>query len=737
MSRKRSRWSHGALGSGRAPLLARKESSFRLQRLGRRDRPVGELPSVGTRVLVLAGIAAVIFGILIFRLWFLQILSGEQYVAAANENRLRSIKLEARRGLIKDRNGKVLVTNAPSLIVGIRPMDVPDDELAPVIVELGDILNMPPGEVLGKAMRSMEVPVDRLAELVGEVAGSSSEEAADVLAEVVPSVYVAPKERPDAAAAIAETLGLPEQEVEKLLEEAVSKRSGYAYDLAVIKEGVSERKAIELRELAPSLPGVEVRKGFVRDYPEGTLAAHLLGSVGEITAEQLDEDHWRKRRGGDVIGQGGVEYTYDEWLRGTDGTAKVEVDSFGRPKETVPGGELPQTGNSLVLTIDAKIQKATEKALITGLQIAHNDQFWSANGGAAVVMDASNGEIVAMASYPTFDPGVWTDGISKAEKKQYFSESANRPFFDRAIQAGYPAASTFKVVDAIAGLETGIISPHTSFLCEGDFELKGLTWKCWVHPVGHGRLDLTQAIAQSCDVYFYQVGRIFFSRKGTELADWAHRLGLGQATGIDLPGEIDGLVPTPEWRKEHFKDSPDPTDTIWKPGNSVNLAIGQGDLQATPLQIAVTYAAIANGGYLVTPHVGLKVEDAAGETVQKLRAPEPRKIGAASQTIEVVQNALRYAAASSTGTSVGVFGSYPVSVCGKTGTAEVFGKDDYAWYASYAPQEPGTDGKQYVVVLMIEEGGHGGSTAAPAVRRIYDAIFDIESGDVVNSGPTD
>lgn len=736
MSRRRGRWQHGEGLRTSSPLLARKDSAFRLQRLGRRDRPVTELPSVGRRVVILAGVAVLVFSVLLFRLWFLQILSGQQYVAAANDNRLRSVKLEARRGLILDREGKVLVTNKPSLVVGIRPMDVPEDDLAGVIVELSGVLRMPPGEVLARALRSMEIPIDRLADLVAEVARGSGEDTGSVLRAVLPSVYVADEERADVAAQLSQTLGVPESKVAGWVEKAVNKRTGYAYDLAIIKKGISKRLAIDLRERAPSLPGVEVRKGFERGYPEGTLAAHILGTVGQITAEQLQEDTWRRRRSGDVIGQGGVEYTYDEWLRGIDGSAKVEVDSLGRPKKTVPGGELPQNGDSLVLTIDQRIQKAAERALVRGIEQAHRDQFWSANGAAAVVMDAANGEIIAMASYPTFEPGVWSGGISDEEHDRYFTEAANKPFFDRAIQAGYPPASTFKVVDALAALESGVITPYTTFPCEGDFTTHGLTFKCWVYPDGHGRLDLTGAIAQSCDVYFYNIGLAFYGRKGTELADWSGRLGLGKKTGVDLPGESEGLVPTPEWRRKHFADSSDPTDVLWKPGNSVNLSIGQGDLSATPLQMAVTYAAIANGGSIVTPHAGLRIVDASGETVQRLRTPEPRRSGVSQQSIKVVQAALRQAAASPVGTSVGVFGNYPVAVCGKTGTAEVFGKDDYAWYAGYAPQEPADGERQYVVVVLIEEGGHGGSTAAPTARLIYDALFDLESGEF-SGAPTD
>ena len=221
-------------------------------------------------------------------------------------------------------------------------------------------------------------------------------------------------------------------------------------------------------------------------------------------------------------------------------------------------------------------------------------------------------------------------------------------------------------------------------------------------------------------MYFYNVGYDFYLRKGTELEDWAMRLGLGHRTGIDIPGEQAGLVPTPEWLKKTGQTA---IDKIWKPGNSINLAIGQGNLLATPLQAAVTYAAIANGGYVVTPHLGAKVLDPAGKLVQRLPYPRPRKLPVSGQTIAVIQNALRLAASSPVGTSSSVFGGYPVPVAGKTGTAQVFGQADYAWYCSYAP----ANDPKYVVVVMIQQGGHGGTSAAPAAKMIYNALFHVKT----------
>jgi penicillin-binding protein 2 len=346
------------------------------------------------------------------------------------------------------------------------------------------------------------------------------------------------------------------------------------------------------------------------------------------------------------------------------------------------------------------------------------------------VLDAHTGAVIALASEPTFNPGWFVGGLSAKHWKKLNVRTT--PLLDRTIQGQYPMGSTFKVVDSVAALENGVITPSTVYDCNGTYTpphtTGGSVWHCWVYPSGHGALDLTQALVQSCDVYFYNVGYDFYSQKGEGLEDWAKRLGMGHPTGIDLPGEVAGLVPTPEWKKAAYTRKTDPKgwriDSIWKPGDSVNLAIGQGNLETTPLQAAVAYAAIANGGYLVTPHLGVKVLNAQGQLVRRLPYRRPRRLGISQDTLSVVQNALHEAATTPNGTSYATFGGYKVPVAGKTGTAQVFGQDDYAWYCSYAP----ANDPKYVVVVMIQQGGHGGVSAAPAARMIYDSLFNVSGG---------
>ena len=663
-------------------------------RTGRRDKPVIHLPSIALRVMIVVGVAAALFGVILFRLWFLQILSGQEFIAEANDNRLRSVRVAAPRGSIVDRRGKVIVENRPGLAVGLRLMDVPQGTLDAEVVDLARVLRMKPDEIRE-----------------------------DIMDHLAPSWPVGD--------------GAPE-----FTWENVVKGVGVSLDLVVLKQDASMRIVSYLKEHTLSFPGVEIQQDYLRAYPLGDFAAHLLGNLGEISGDELESKHFKGYRMGDVVGQAGVEYTYDRWLRGRDGIAKIEVDAFGRPKQSSPvaGGRLPEPGDTLVMTLDAKVQKAAESALRYGLSLAYADGKVEANGGAAVAMNVKNGEILGMASYPTFDPDVWVGGISEKNMKALSKKRANYPLINRAIQETKAVGSTFKPVDAIAALEEGVIEPSDSFFCDGSYIApntldRHIFW-CWV-PGGHGSVDVVTALTESCDIFFYNVGYRFYTRKGTELQDWASRLGMGKPTGVDVPGEASGRVPTWQWKKTWpgFKTE---IDRIWKPGDSIMLAVGQGDMEATPLQLAVAYSAIANGGTIVTPHLGLRVVDAVGQTVRELPARPARKVDMAPGTLDLVRRGLYDAANSPAGTSFEVFYNYGVKVAGKTGTAEVWdstrsGYVDYAWYASYAP----ADDPKYAVVVMIEKGGHGGTVAAPAARLIYDSLFGLDSGEFTGTVRSD
>jgi penicillin-binding protein 2 len=508
-------------------------------RTGRRDKPVIQLPSVPMRVAVMVGIGLVLFSIILFRLWFLEVLSGQQFLAQANDNRLRSVKVAAPRGLIVDRNGKVIVGNRPGLAVVIRPMDVPAGQMPSLVHRLAAVLKTPAGKI--------QAQLDQQ-----------------------------------------KLIGLP-------------------YDAVTVKEDVKSAVVSYLLEHDQAFPGVEIRQDYLRAYPHGDLAAQVLGNVGQISAAELKQRHFKGYAPGDMVGQQGLEWTYDRWLRGRDGVAKVEVDAMGRPKANVhvPGGRLPLPGDTLVTTIDAKVQSAAQKALVKGIQIAHSSGDPAANGGAAVVMDVHTGQVIAMASYPTYDPKVWVGGLSQKDYKKLSAGSANYPLLNRPTQEAIAVGSTFKPITSIAALEEGLITPSTTILAGSVYSSHGQVFKDW-NPSGHGWIDLDQALTQSADTYFYPIGYKFYQRGGSDLQDWAARLGLGKPTGVDIPGEVAGRIPTKAWKQQYFKSA---IGKIWEPGDSIQLAVGQGYMTATPLQLATAYAAIANGGTIVKPHLGLKIVD--------------------------------------------------------------------------------------------------------------------------------
>ncbi|HDZ59538.1 MAG TPA: penicillin-binding protein 2, partial [Actinobacteria bacterium] len=490
-----------------------------------------KLPSLVFRAGVLGGVAVLLFAMLIFRIWFLQVISGDDYIAMAENNRIRQIREEAPRGIIYDRNMNPLVENRAGLAVTVFPAALEDPEME--LTELGQAIGM---------------PVEQ----------------------------------------IKQQLALHQEDT---------------YRSVIIKKNITPEQKSYLIELMPLyFPGVDIKKFPLRDYPEGSTAAHLLGHVGEIDENELKEPQYADYSLGDEIGKDGVEYQFDRYLRGTDGSLEVEVDADGRPKRELRSIQ-SQPGNNVVLTVDSELQKATEDALAYGIDLAHGKGYLAANGGAVVVMSPDDGEIFAMASYPSFDPELWVGGMSDSDYQSLNAEGANDPLLNRAIAGQYPPASTFKSITAIAGLEEGIISPLNRFICNGVWDVLSQPFKCWGT---HGDVDLKRAITVSCDIYFYNVGYRFYQADNLGIQRWAQMFGLGKVTGLDLPGEAVGRVPDPAWKQSFGQTE---IDRMWMPGDSVNLSIGQGDILVTPLQLATAYAAIANGGRVVTPHVGLRVED--------------------------------------------------------------------------------------------------------------------------------
>ncbi|MET0559975.1 MAG: penicillin-binding protein 2 [Solirubrobacterales bacterium] len=457
-----------------------------------------------------------------------------------------------------------------------------------------------------------------------------------------------------------------------------------------------------LEENKDDFPGLAVQRVFVRRYPHGTFGAHFVGSVGEVTEEQLKEAPYEQLEPGDEVGQGGVEATYDKYLRGRPGLTRIQVNALGQP---TPGGQLyskpPTPGESLKLTVDPSVQEAGEAALASrGLP------------GAFVTMDVDNGEILGLGSFPTFDPSEFTRPMTQAQVDQLYRNPA-APLNDRATEGLYPTGSTFKLVTALAGLEEGLVTPQTVVQDSGSITVGEQKFEN-SEGVGNGPVDLVSALRVSSDVYFYLLGLKMWDTN--KLQHWAHELGIGRTSGIDIPS-VEGLLPSKSWRNNLYKHGE--TERPWSAGDNVQLATGQGDLQANPLQMAVAYSTLANGGTVVTPHLALGVEDAAGRVLREFEPKPQRHVRIDPGSREVILEGLHEAAQAPGGTSYPVFSSFPIEVAGKTGTAERVGHANQSWYIVLAP----FPNPRIVTAVTIEEGGFGAESAAPAAKTILEAYF--------------
>jgi penicillin-binding protein 2 len=627
------------------------------------EEPYRLTPQIALRIAILGIFAITIFCVLFFRLWALQVISGQKYLEEARNNQVRTFRAPAERGSILDRYGHVLVSNVPGTAVQLWPAAL--DEVA--------------ADVRDRTLRR-----------------------------------------------VARLLGVPYGRIVRMLEE----RKNDQLTPITIRSGVPAAAVNYLLEHQNDFPGVQISQVSLRHYDQGAIAPQVLGYVGEISTEQLDA---RKKDGyapGDRIGQAGVESAYDKYLRGLPGIGRVYVDALGRVKSAREFEQLPEAGNNVRLTIDAGLQRTAEDALAYGIRIAHDDGRWAADGGALVAMDPNTGEILALASNPTFDPNIYVGRVKQSELNRLGHRAANHPTLDRPVAGVYPAGSTFKPITALAALEAGLLAPDEVIQCTSKEVVDGQTFTNW-DPFVNEPMTLTTALAASCDTFFYQVGLRFYERTDSPLQKWARIMGFGRPTGVDVAPEERGLVPTPAWRRRYFKTE---IDKIWTSGDSVQLAIGQGDLLVTPLQMTRFYAMLANGGKLVEPHVVKSVEEPGNQgqppVVLRPYAPKPpRDIQIDPGALRVVQEGLYNATHANYGTSSGIFGSFPVEIAGKTGTAEKFvrlpgyqGLQDQAWWCGYGPY-----GKpKLVVCALIENGGHGGVAAAPAALKVFEKYFKID-----------
>lgn len=520
------------------------------------------------------------------------------------------------------------------------------------------------------------------------------------------------KNEPDMLMRLGKYLKIPLSELKKKLSVA---KEGPLKPVLISKDASLEEISY-LKENAVDFPYVTVNVYPRRFYPAKATGAPLLGYVGEISEEELKRSFFNGCEPGDMVGKMGLERELDQFLRGEKGRKIVEVDARGKQRRLLssyPG----KPGDNISLTIDIDLQKVCEETLSQAIKMARRKGSKKARAGAAVVINPDNGEVLALASLPTFDPNLFQGKVSSKYWKRITSRESGYPLFNRAYMGAYPPASLFKPFTLLAGLKSGVVSFYSTIECKGRWEGMGKDWPkhCWERS-GHGYVSASRAIIESCDSYFYEIGYKLYKKKREEIQSVARLFGYGEKTGIPLPSEFQGRVPDKAWKESYYKKA---SEKIWLPGDSVNLAIGQGDILATPLQVALSYAALANGGKLYKPQIIKEIERYDGVVIRKFTPVLVRQVSLKKSWLDVIQSYLKEV--TTKGTARGAFKGFPVPVAGKTGTAQVYGKEDFAWFVALAP----AGNPRYVVVVLIEEGGHGGEIAAPAARRILSYLFDL------------
>ncbi|MBC7286786.1 MAG: penicillin-binding protein 2 [Armatimonadetes bacterium] len=637
------------------------------------------MSDVDRRILVLRVALGLILLVFIGRLWELQLTRWVTFAEEAAANRTKVIRTEPPRGLILDRKGRLLAENVTRWRVGVDPAAIPLDD----------------------------------------------------------------KTRETALARLAAILDCPVPRLRAAIHEALAASAGRPAVLEDVCEQLTFEQVAQIEEHHFDLPGILVVEERRRHYPMKSVAAHVLGYARSITAEQYERlrsipvpppigafgpepslaDMLYSRNA--ITGQAGVEEAYEldnstnpplPILAGIPGRTVIEVDARGRAVRVV-SSRPPSQGATLWLSIDAAAQAAAEAALDESLRAGHG------RSGAVVAVEVNTGQVLVLASRPAFDPNEWVRPLPP-ERWRVLTNDPRRPLLDKALGGAYPPGSTFKIISAIAAFEALSIPPSRTFVCGGRITVgpKHSPFRCWRRP-GHGPVDFWRGLAESCDVYFYELVRRAGLNAET-LAYWARSFGLGAKTGIGLTGEVAGLVPDPDWKRLVVHDR-------WRLGDTLNMVIGQGYLTVTPLQMAMATAAVANGGRLYKPQIVSRIDWPDWMERQPTFAqPEVvSRIPVSPKTLELVRRAMRLAVASPQGTGRAL-ASFPIPAAGKTGSAEHIPKQPtHAWFVCFAPY----DAPRYAVAVFVERGGHGGSVAAPIARKVLAALFGIR--DVAAGGP--
>ncbi len=709
------------------------------------------------RVAVFSALIGAFFAVLVVRLYVLQVVRGGSYLAKSEENFIQERRIAHRRGLILDQTGQVLVDSRPSHDVMLTVAFLPDSGRA--LSQLLSPLGLPRGRIaeLDKQVLAAVEPREQVQLLTVDDVDDCDAIAARRLRFDTRGVVI--ERREDSCAVVVDAAEFPSRsavlqrlrgllsvsaaDFKPRLDAALQKAAGLGrFKPILLLEDIGFVEYARLQQAISlgDLPGIDVTSSQRRRYRLGTRAAHILGYLNEIAPEELKRQEERLAAGdanpsdatyvlGDLVGRKGLEAAYESRLRGRDGIERVVVDAKGRNRgltwaQTLLGDERitpPTPGKSLVLSIDEQMQRAAEES-------------FNGVAGSVVALEVDTGFVLAMASFPTYDPNVVAGPTAKAIKRQLDLDK-NRPWTNKAIQDHYAPGSTFKAITAAAGLRNGLITETSSRQCPGFFRLGRASWRCF-NRSGHGPIALVKALQFSCDTYFYSLG---YDLGPDRLAETARMFSFGSRTGIDIGGESPGIMPDRPYYERRFG--------AYSPGLVVNNAIGQGDVTVTPLQLAVAYAAIANGGKVMKPQLVREIIDEYGNIVDEFTPVQVADVGLTPEVMALMNEALahvtdpggtasglwwrrdRYAAMSQWLRDTGTV------IVGKTGTAQVvqlsknvahvraedmpYEQRDHAWFVGYAPLER----PEVVVVTMTEHGGFGGSTSGPVTAEVLRAWF--------------
>lgn len=710
-------------------------------------------PQLALRVAIIGGVAMVMFSVIFFRLWYLQVLSGEKYVHQADANRVRDLPIAAPRGQILDRQGRSIVasvtTNAVQVIPSLLPAAVAEQVAAY-------------RKRLDGAEAGFRVAQEKLQRYESEIKSGAGHAGLAQRRELrrlqsaaqLPSVSVSPL--PASAVAARRLFGrlgaVIKLSPRTIDERVVQGMTAVPYANVTVKTDAGLGPRTVLGERQSEFPGVTQQPVSIREYPFGDMAAQVLGHVDQVSPPELRLRAFRGVRQGTVVGQEGLEYYYDRYLRGVPGVQRIEVNAEGYPVPRVLAPTAPTAGRSLKLTLDLGLQRESEKALLQGIENARASGKPAA-AGAFVALDPLNGEVLAIGSYPTFDPNRFAKPLTPAEYKELVgSGSASGPLTDRAVNGAYPTGSTFKPITAMAALAAGVITPSEG-LGAGSCISVSIEQFCNAGHADFGAVGLVEALKVSSDTYFFEVGKRANAR-GALIQEMARRLGIGSTTGIDLPSELTGVVPDSRWREQqnakelrcrqrrHVSSCGIVSEVRpWTVGDNMHLAVGQGDLLTSPLQLAVAYSTLANAyvdggvGTVVTPHLGREIDEANGGLLQSLSFPPRRRVHLNYSDLGLVMEGIHEAASQPGGTSAAVWAGWDQAqhpVYGKTGTAQHEPLEDQSWYMAYIadPKRP------IVIAVTVEQGGFGAETAAPIVRLMASQWFGKPLKFIVGSSKT-